>query len=146
LKGYLIDTNILSKLAPGKANLAPEARDWFAREGNRLFLSVVTVAEIEKGMRALHRRGGVERAFKINNWLNEILERFGERLLAVDPIVARIAGALEEHARSQGHDPGFADILIAATAKAYDLAVVTENTQHFAPLGVDVYLPETFRN
>jgi predicted nucleic acid-binding protein len=76
-----------------------------------LFLSVVTVAEIE------------------------------DRVLVFDAPIARIAGAISDRARGQGHAPGFADIVIGATAQRHRLTVLSRNTKHFEPLGVAVLDP-----
>lgn len=102
----------------------------------------MTVAEIEKGMRSLYRRGGVERADRLNRWLTALTENFGPNILPMDVVIARMAGALDDEAASRGHRPGLADIIIAATAKATDLTVVTANLRHFEPLDVRVDLPE----
>jgi predicted nucleic acid-binding protein len=63
----------------------------------------------------------------------------------MDTVVARIAGAIEDDAKGKGQSPGLGDIIIAATAKAYDLTVITENLRHFEPLNVVVDLPAFFR-
>ncbi|MFN3635775.1 MAG: type II toxin-antitoxin system VapC family toxin, partial [Rhizobium rhizophilum] len=70
---------------------------------------------------------------------------FGDRMLHIDPIVARIAGGLDDVATATGAHPGLADILVAATAKAYGLTVITANLRHFMPLGVACAFPEAFR-
>lgn len=144
--GYLLDTNIISKFAPGKTQPSTAIRRWFHEQGlaDRLFLSAMTIAEIEKGMRSLHRRGGVERARKLSAWLEDLTINFDDRILPMDIVVARIAGALDDVASSKGFNPGLADTIIAATAKAYDLKVITANLKHFQPFGIDVDLPEAF--
>lgn len=60
MSGYLLDTNIISKIAPDRGAPNDRVRAWFHEQGeaDMLFLSAVTIAEIEKGMRSLHRRGG----------------------------------------------------------------------------------------
>eukprot|EP01032_Pedospumella_encystans_P034641 gene34641-39168_t len=103
------------------------------------------MAEIEKGLRRLHRRGGMERAKRLSVWLDSITETFGDRILPVDPVVARIAGALDDAATASGLHPGLGDVLVAATAEAYGLTVITANLKHFVPLGVACDLPEAFR-
>jgi predicted nucleic acid-binding protein len=145
---YLLDTNIISKFAPGKASPSDPVRAWFREQGeaDALFLSALTVAEIEKGMRSLHRRGGIERAKRLSAWLDFITDSFGDRILPMDTVVARIVGALEDAAESQGRHPGLGDLIIAATARAYDLTVITENLRHFQPLDVAVDLPAAFRS
>lgn len=148
MTAYLLDTNIISKLAPGKAPASDPVQAWFHEQGeaDSLFLSALSVAEIEKGMRSLHGRGGIERAKRLSTWLDVITESFGDRILPMDTVVARIVGALEDEAESQGRHPGLGDLIIAATARAYDLTVITENLRHFQPLDVAVDLPAAFRS
>ncbi len=144
--GFLIDTNIISLFSPDRKNAPSEAvRLWFREQSETLYVSAITLAEIEKGLRSLHRRGAIDRAQPLNSWLDSIIENFGERILAVDPVVARIAGVLDDAATASGTHPGLADILVAATAKAYGLTVITANIRHFAPLGVACDFPEAFR-
>ncbi|RUM06840.1 type II toxin-antitoxin system VapC family toxin [Rhizobium chutanense] len=147
MTAYLLDTNIISKFAPGKVAPSDPVRAWFHEQGkaDSLFLSALSVAEIEKGMRNLHRRGGIERAKRLSTWLDFITDSFGDRILPMDTVVARIAGALEDEAESRGRHPGLGDLIIAATARAYDLTVITENLRHFQPLDVAVDLPAAFR-
>jgi predicted nucleic acid-binding protein len=64
------------------------------------------------------------------------MQGFGERVLAVDATVARAAGALSEAAVAMGRHPGYADVLIAATARVHDLLLLTANTKHFDAIGV----------
>jgi predicted nucleic acid-binding protein len=144
---YLLDTNVIGKFAPDKIPPSAEIRDWFHQQGaaNALFLSAMTVAEIERGLRSLHRRGGFERAKRLSLWLDFITRTFDDRILPMDSVVARIAGAIEDDAKGKGQSPGLGDIIIAATAKAYDLTVITENLRHFEPLNVVVDLPAFFR-
>jgi toxin FitB len=144
---YLLDTNIISKFAPDKTPPSPEVRDWFHQQGEAdgLFLSAMTVAEVERGLRSLHRRGGFERAKRLSLWLDFITTTFDDRILPMDTVVARIAGSMEDDARGNGQNPRLGDIIIAATARAYDLTVITENLRHFEPLDVPVDLPAIFR-
>lgn len=142
--GFLLDTNIISRFSPDQKEKPSEAlRAWFHEQGeaNALYMSAMTVAEIERGMRSLHRRGGVDRAKRLNAWLDFMLESFGDRILSMDPIVARIVGAVDDAATAKGQHPGLGDVIIASTARAYDLTVVTENIKHFEPLGVKVERP-----
>jgi toxin FitB len=144
---FLLDTNIISKFAPDRTPPSDAVRHWFHEQGeaDALFLSAMTVSEVEKGMRSLYRRGGIERAKRLAAWLDFIMENFGDRILPMDTVVARIAGALEDDAESKGRSPGLGDIIIAATARAYDLTVITESLRHFEPLNVPVDLPAAFR-
>jgi predicted nucleic acid-binding protein len=148
LTAYLLDTNIISKFAPDRKAPSDAVRHWFHSQGeaDAIFLSAMTISEIEKGLRSLHRRGGVERAKRLSVWLDFITESFADRILPLDAVVARVAGVMEDEAESKGRNPGLGDIIIAATARAYDLIVITENVRHFAPLDVQVDFPAIFKS
>ena len=70
-----------------------------------------------------------------------LLHLYGDRVLVFDSATAEIAGALSDLARSRGHAPGFADIVIAATALRHDLVVLSHNERHFTPMGAVVIDP-----
>jgi predicted nucleic acid-binding protein len=108
---------------------------------DQLYVSAVTVAEIEQGIRKLHRAGGVQRADALTRWLDALIERGGDRILPFDTRAGRIAGELSDQAIAAGRHPGFADVAIAATAVANGLVVLTRNGKHFAPLGVELVDP-----
>ena len=97
---------------------------------------MVAVIEIEKGISRLMRTGGAPRAERLSQWLDRILETFSERVLPLDVIAARRAGAMSDDARAKGRDPGLADVMIAAIADVRGLTVATRNLRHFSPLGV----------
>ena len=134
--GYLLDTSVLSMLAPGRPALTPEVSRWMRDHADELYLSAVTVAEIEQGICKLRRTGGAERAERLTLWLDALLESAADRVLPLDGRVGRKAGALSDQALADGRHPGFADIAIAATAAAHDLILLTRNVRHFAPLRV----------
>ena len=134
--GYLLDTSVVSKLAPDRTAPANDHSGWLADHADNLYLSAVTIAEIEQGICKLRRAGGAERAARLTDWLDSLLANAADRLLAFDAGVGRIAGALSDQAWAAGRHPGFADIAIAATAIAHDLVLLTRNGKHFGPLGV----------
>lgn len=138
MKGYLIDTSILSAFAPGKPGIAPEVSAWVAAQGDAgaLYIPVIAVAEIEKGVRKLQRAGAEKRAERLAEWLDGLVREFSDRVLNIDADVARKAGQMEEEAIAKGQNLGLADVLIAATAAVRELTVVTANTRHFEPLEV----------
>jgi len=70
-----------------------------------------------------------------------VLHLHGDRILAFDTGAARVAGALSDLARGQGQVPGFADIIIASTARHHGLTILSRNARHFMPLGVPVLDP-----
>jgi predicted nucleic acid-binding protein len=106
-----------------------------------LFLSVVTVAEIEDDIAKARSDRATRKAADLEEWLEAVVHLYGDRILPVDPAISRIAGKLSDTARGQGHAPGFADILIAATAHHHELVVLARNVRYFEPLGVPVLDP-----
>jgi hypothetical protein len=132
----MLDTDVVSRLAPGREAVDPEFSAWLLRRGDELFLSAVTVAEIERGIAKLQRAGAVHRVRGLRSWLEGIVTVYADRILSFDVVVARSAGALNDAARAQGRDPGFPDIAIAATAQVHDLRLLTFNARHFEPLGI----------
>ncbi len=107
-----------------------------------LYLSAITIAEIQHGIKKLERKGADARAAKLAEWLSGLIGQFGDHVLPVDADIAMAAGAIEEQAEASGHRPGLADVLIAATAAVLKLTVVTSNVRHFAPLGVALLTPD----
>lgn len=106
-----------------------------------LFLSAVTVAEIEDGIAKLRREGARRKSADLTAWLETVLHLYGDRVLAFDTPKARMAGALADRARGQGLAPGFADIIIASTAQHRGLTVLSRNIKHFEALGVFILDP-----
>ena len=137
---YLVDTNVISTVSPNRP-APPGLAEWLDAQSDSLFLSVVTIAEIEDGIAKLRREKAVRRSRDLAQWLEAVLHLYGDRILGFDAPTARIAGRLSDRARGQGHAPGFADILIAATARQHALTVLSRNSRHFEPLGVSVLDP-----
>jgi toxin FitB len=136
VNGYLLDTNIISALEPGRATQSPELAAWLEARSDRLYLSVISAIEVEAGIRKLRRKRSSGRAVALDAWLTETIQVFGDHVLALDVPVARAAGAIVERMKATGEHPSLADIVIAATAQVYNLLVLTANTRHFAPTGV----------
>ena len=111
------------------------------RNSGHLHLSVVTVAEIEDGIGKAAREGASQKAMRLSEWLETVLHLYSARILPVDVEVARLAGRLSDVARGRGHAPGFADLLVAATARAHGHIVLTRSLRHFAPMGVAAHDP-----
>lgn len=137
---YLVDTNVVSAGASSKGAGAALAT-WMDEHSADLYMSVVSVAEIEAGIAKLHRQGARRRAGDLTAWLDTLLHLYRARVLPFDLPAARIAGALSGLALSQGQAPGFADLAIAATARSRGLTILTTNVRHFAPLGVPYHDP-----
>lgn len=134
---YLLDTNVVSELRKSEARANPRVRSWVAaRVPSDLYLSAITVLEIELGIARVARRDA-DQSERLQAWLdNELLDVFARRILPVDVSVARFA------ARLHVPDPRpERDALIAATAAVNGLTVVTRNVRDFSGLGVAIVDP-----
>lgn len=144
---YLVDTNILSAGASASTSLSigsvsrNDLLAWMDAASDRLFLSVVTVTEIEAGIAKAARQGATRKAADLAEWLDALVHLYGTRILPVDPAIARLAGKLADVAQGGGFAPGTADILIAATGMRHGLVILTRNFRHFGPLGVAAINP-----
>lgn len=130
---YLLDTNVISALAPTQKERPAALVDWLDEASNGLYLSVVTAAEIRAGVAKASREGASRKAVRLNEWWAAVEHLYGDRILAFDLPSAAIAGKLMDAARGAGHTPGFADVAIAATAEAHGLTILTRNRKHFDP-------------
>ena len=131
---YLLDTNVIS--AVRRPDRAPQVARWLRGKAEAdLFLSVITLGEIERGIRQQETRDpGFARDLRA--WLDRTVLVFADRLLGFHAEEARIWGRLSAEI---GH-PG-ADLMIAATALRHGATVVTGNTADFAPTGVALENP-----
>lgn len=132
---YLVDTNIISAGAPSTKPF-PALVAWMDENSAHLYMSAVSIAEIETGIARLRRQGAQRRADDLTAWLDTLLHLYAERILPFEVQAARIAGALADRARSKGQEPGLADVVIAATAKLRGFTILTRNARHFKSLGV----------
>lgn len=131
---YLLDTNVIS--AVRRPDRAPQVAAWLqGRPQDQLFLSVITLGEIERGIRAQDRLNPVFAA-DLRAWMDRTLRLFSDRLLPFGADEARIWGRLSQDI---GHDG--ADLMIAATALTRDAVVVTGNVDDFRPTGVRIENP-----
>lgn len=131
-------------LSPAAVGASARFLEWLERmdgEG-RIYLSVVTIHEIEKGIALLEHKRADAKAAGLRVWLSGLVATYDDRILGIDAFAAALAGRLEAKAISSGHDPGMADAAIAGIAKAHDLVVVTRNTKHFAPFGIGASSPD----
>lgn len=141
MSGYLIDTSVISEIAPGRVPLSMEVAGWLRRHSRDLFLSVISVAEIEEGIAKLEVSGASRRAAAYTAWLQGLTGRFGPNIVTVDADLALAIGRMSALAHARGRHPGFADVAIAATARARGLVLLTRNVKHFAPLGIETVDP-----
>jgi toxin FitB len=131
---HLLDTNVLSELRKRKCD--PTVARWFSKvPDSELYLSVITVAEIEKG---IERQRTVDPAFaeQLSQWLELTLRAFGERILPLSVNIARRWGRLAAQIGNKE-----LDLAIAATALEHGLTVVTGNTKHFERTRVPLLNP-----
>jgi hypothetical protein len=144
VSGYLLDTNVIAMLSLARAEASPAFLDWLDRmdAGGRLFLSVVTIHEIEKGIALLEHEGAGAKAASLRVWLAGLVAIYDDRIIGVDAMTAAMAGRLEARAVVAGHDPGMADATIAGIAKARDVTILTRNSRHFQVFGVEVMSPD----
>jgi predicted nucleic acid-binding protein len=131
---FLLDTVIVSELRKRQADKG--VLGWVSvQQESQLFLSVVTLGEIERGIEK-RRKADPVFADELAAWLESLVHLYADRILPVTPRVARRWGRLSAQI---GHES--ADLLIAATALSHGLTVVTLNTAHFAPTGVGLINP-----
>ena len=137
MKGFLLDTNVVSEAArpvPSPGVIA------FLADRNDLWLSVVVLYELEYGV-ALMSAG--RRRDALSAGLTELAARYHRRLLPIGRAEAGHAARLRAHARQAGRTAHVADALIAGTAVANDLVVATGNVDDFAPFDIEVLNPWT---
>ena len=140
---YLVDTDVISAIAPTKVVSRPELAQWMEVHSSALFLSAVTVAEVADGIAKARREGATRKALRLSAWLKTVLHLYSDRVLPFDGPTAEIAGTLSDLARGRGHAPGLADIIIAATARRHALTILSRNTRHFE--AVDALVIDPFQ-
>jgi toxin FitB len=138
---YLVDTNVISVGAPTAAVSRLELVQWMDSHSPDLFLSAVTIAEIADGIAKAKREGAKRKASDLSAWLHTVLHLYSNRVMPFDGPTAEIAGVLSDLARGRGHSPGFADVIIAATARRHGLTILSRNRRHFAPMDAVVIDP-----
>ena len=131
---YLIDTDVVSALR--RPERSPHPVEWISRQRTTdLYLSVISVGEIERGIARQQPRDSVH-ARALASWLDSVLALYGDRILPANLAVARRWGHLSDAIGHRG-----SDLLIAATALEHGLTVVTRNVRHFESTGVPVLNP-----
>jgi len=140
----LLDTNVISLLSPSQTGASTRFLEWLERmdsEG-RVFLSVIAIHEIKKGIALLDHKGAALKSAGLKVWLAGLLASYDDKIIPIDADVAAFAGQLEAKAIAAGYDPGMAEAAIAGIAKGHGLTIVTLNTKHFAPFGISVTTPD----
>jgi predicted nucleic acid-binding protein len=135
---YLLDSNVVSELRKAKSGKANKDVVAWADTvvATRLFLSAITILELETGTLLIERRDSAQGAV-LRSWLsNHVLPAFADRILPFDTAVAQRCAQL--HVPDRGSDR---DTIIAATALVHGLVVVTRNVGDFEPTGVELLNP-----
>ncbi|CAM3932321.1 type II toxin-antitoxin system VapC family toxin [Roseateles saccharophilus] len=135
---YLVDTNVISEARKGaRADAGVVA--FFrtaAAEGAALYLSVVTIGELRRGIELIRHRGDEPQAVLLERWMRTVLREYKDQVLDFDVEAAQVWGRLRvprpEHEL---------DKVIAATALVHDLTVVTRNVRHFRASGLKLLNP-----
>src|SRR6056297_1307436 len=104
----------------------------------RLFLSVITIGEIRKGLTKLPDS---KKKYQLTNWLNTLLENYEARIYPVDLAVAESWGTIQGKAENNGTPVASVDGLIAAVAQTHNLIIVTRNEKDFAATNVTIVNP-----
>ena len=132
---YLLDSNIVSELRK-RERADAGVRQWFAGvDDTELYLSVLTVGEIRRGIESIHRRDRA-RALALNRWFHALVTEYEARILLVDRKVAEEWGRMNAAATLPAIDS-----LLAATAHVHGLTFVTRNTKDVTRTGVPFLNP-----
>ncbi len=135
---YLLDTNVISEARKqSKANQG--VRAFFKQtieDEAQVFISVVTVGELRRGIELIRYRGDLRQASQLEKWLGSILTQYQHHILDINQDIAQLWGRLRVP-----HPENSLDKQIAATALIYELTVVTRNHKDFVKTGVNVLNP-----
>ena len=129
MSGFLLDTNCISEIVRSKPE--PRVLDWMeAADESLLYLSVLTLGEIRKGVAGLPQG---KRRTHLESWLElDLQARFSGRILAIDAEIADRWGLLAAEAKRKGRALSAVDGLLAATALHHNLTIVSRNVSDFA--------------
>ena len=132
---YLLDTNIISEIRKGP-RCHPNVAAWCSNlEEDSLYLSVLVLGEIRKGIEELRGRDA-GKANELDLWLEQLQTSFQSQILPVDTAISQEWGRF-----SSLHTVPVVDGLLAATATAHGLVLVTRNTRDFADFGIQLINP-----
>lgn len=133
---FVLDTNVISELRQGKLHQSPDVRAWAANQpASRLFLSAISILELEKGVLALERKTPPQ-SQALRAWLMGVRATFAGRILPFAEHTAALCAAM--HVPNPRSDR---DAMIAATALEHGMAVVTRNVNDFSGTGVQLVNP-----
>lgn len=135
---FILDTNVISELRRGKPNPSAQVRRWAAQQPSHiLFLSAITLLELELGIQLLERRVPAQGS-ALRAWLTGVSAAFAGRILAFTQHTAPVCAALHVPDPSSERDA-----MIAAMALEHKFTVVTRNVSDFEKTGVPVLNPWT---
>ena len=128
---WLLDTCALSEYA--RRAPAPQVIAWLDEQDEAsLYLSVITLGEIEKGILKL-RQTDPARSQKLTAWLGKVEQRFAGRILPLDTAALHVWAQIAARMELSGQPLPVMDGLLMATAQCHGLTIVTRNVQDFAP-------------
>ena len=131
---YLIDTNVISELRKqDKAN--PGVLEFF-QQAQHLYLSVITIGELRRGLELIRHRGDVKQANLLEEWLETVLANYADHILDFTIFEAQVWGKLRVPNPNNALDKQ-----IAATALTFGLTLVTRNVKDFVGTGVPLLNP-----
>jgi predicted nucleic acid-binding protein len=135
---YLLDTCVISELI--KKSPSPKVVKWVSNvEETNLFVSVLTIGEIHKGIEKIPKS---KKKDKLHKWVNyDLQERFKNRIISFDLQTATVWGQIQAHSETLGKPLPAIDGQIAATGISYELTVVTRNTTDMEVSGVALLNP-----
>ena len=135
----ILNTNVVSEAR--KSTCASNVQAWLAAQStDQLFITAITVLEIQRGISHLAQRGDESQAAVLARWLDAmVLPAFNSRILPVDHAIARRAAKL-----TQADSRDYRDALMAATGLVHGAALVTRNIKHFEDSGVLLINPWEF--
>jgi toxin FitB len=138
MSGFLLDTNCISELVRNKPE--PRVLEWMeAADESLLYLSVLTLGEIRKGVAGLPRG---KRQTQLEMWLElDLQARFSGRILSIDAPIADRWGLMVAEAKRKGRALSAIDGLLAATALQHSLTIVSRNISDFANTQVPTLNP-----
>ena len=138
MSGFLLDTNFVSELVRAKPD--PRVIEWMeTADESMLYLSVLTVGEIRRGLAGLAQG---KRRTRLETWLEiELQARFAGRVVPIDAAIADRWGLIAAEAKRKGKALPVIDGLLAATALQHNLTVVSRNVSDFMNAQVQVLNP-----